>query len=142
MLHYFDACKIGLTATPELHTPQIFGAPIYSYSYREAVIDGFIRQATIGDVLLPYSERVNHALQRILASKASTAPQRDWLKRIAAQTTANLLIDREALDDPDLVVKRDGGGFTRFDKIFNGPLQQVLEAFNDSMRWQDARPAA
>ena len=62
--------------------------------------------------------------------------------RIAAQTTANLLVDREALDDPDLVFKRDGGGFTRLDKIFNGQLQQVLEAFNDSMWWQDARPAA
>ena len=107
-----------------------------------ARIIGFIRQAAIGDVLLPYSERVDHALQKILASKAWTAPQRDWLKRIAAQTTANLLVDREALDDPDLVFKRDGGGFTRLDRIFNGQLQQVLEAFNDSMWWQDARPAA
>ena len=74
--------------------------------------------------------------------EARTAPQRDWLKRIAAQTTANLLVDREALDDPDLVFKREGGGFTRLDKIFNGQLQQVLEAFNDSMWWQDARPTA
>ncbi len=42
VLDYFDACKIGLTATPALHTTQIFGAPIYTYSYREAVIDGFL----------------------------------------------------------------------------------------------------
>jgi type I restriction enzyme, R subunit len=98
-----------------------------------ARIVGFIRQAAIGDALLPYSERVDHALQRLLASKSWTAPQRDWLKRIAAQTKANQLVDREAIDDPDLVFKREGGGFNRLDKIFNGELQQVLEAFNDSL---------
>ena len=42
VLDYFDAYKIGLTATPALHTTQIFGAPIYTYSYREAVIDGYL----------------------------------------------------------------------------------------------------
>src|SRR5262249_403724 len=42
VLDYFDAVKIGLTATPALHTSQIFGPPIFSYSYREAVIDGFL----------------------------------------------------------------------------------------------------
>lgn len=42
VLEYFDAVKIGLTATPALHTVQIFGKPIYKYSYREAVIDGYL----------------------------------------------------------------------------------------------------
>ena len=42
ILDYFDAVKIGLTATPALHTTQIFGAPAYTYGYREAVIDGFL----------------------------------------------------------------------------------------------------
>ncbi|MFI3135417.1 MAG: type I restriction-modification system endonuclease, partial [Methylococcaceae bacterium] len=42
VLDYFDAFKIGLTATPALHTTQIFGVPIYTYGYREAVIDGYL----------------------------------------------------------------------------------------------------
>ena len=42
VLEYFDATKIGLTATPALHTTQIFGDPIFTYSYREAVIDGYL----------------------------------------------------------------------------------------------------
>ncbi|WP_422800963.1 type I restriction-modification system endonuclease [Sphingobacterium sp. Mn56C] len=42
LLFYFDAWKIGLTATPALHTSQIFGEPVHSYSYREAVIDGYL----------------------------------------------------------------------------------------------------
>jgi len=42
VLEHFDAAKIGLTATPALHTVQIFGDPIFTYSYREAVVDGFL----------------------------------------------------------------------------------------------------
>jgi len=42
VLEYFDAVKIGLTATPALHTTEIFGDPIFKYSYRDAVIDGWL----------------------------------------------------------------------------------------------------
>ncbi|HMR78000.1 MAG TPA: type I restriction-modification system endonuclease, partial [Polyangiaceae bacterium] len=42
VLDHFDAVKIGLTATPALHTKEIFGSPIFQYSYREAVVDGFL----------------------------------------------------------------------------------------------------
>ena len=42
VLEHFDAVKIGLTATPALHTSNIFGDPVFTYSYREAVVDGFL----------------------------------------------------------------------------------------------------
>lgn len=42
VLDYFDAVKIGLTATPAKHTSDIFGKPIYIYSYREAVADDWL----------------------------------------------------------------------------------------------------
>jgi type I restriction enzyme R subunit len=42
VLDYFDAVKIGLTATPALHTTEIFGPPVFTYSYREAVVDGYL----------------------------------------------------------------------------------------------------
>tara|TARA_Y100001963_G_scaffold120932_2_gene169132 strand:- start:20501 stop:24037 length:3537 start_codon:yes stop_codon:yes gene_type:complete len=42
ILDHFDAVKIGLTATPALHTTDIFGLPVYRYSYRKAVIDGYL----------------------------------------------------------------------------------------------------
>ena len=41
-LEYFDSVKIGLTATPAPHTVEIFGKPVFTYSYREAVIDGWL----------------------------------------------------------------------------------------------------
>ncbi len=102
-----------------------------------ARIVGYIRQAAIGDALVPYAERVDRALQHLLAhppaGKPWSTPQRDWLKRIAAQTKANVLVDRSAIDDPDLIFKREGGGFNRLDKVFNGQLQPVLDAFNDAL---------
>jgi len=42
VLDYFDAVKVGLTATPALHTSDIFGSPVFKYSYREAVLDNFL----------------------------------------------------------------------------------------------------
>jgi type I restriction enzyme, R subunit len=111
-----------------------------------ARIVGYIRQAAIGDALVPYGERVDRALSNVLAhppgGKPWSTPQRDWLKKIAAQTKANTLVDRDALDDPDLLFKTQGGGFQRLDKIFGGHLQQTLEAFNDAIWAQPSQPAA
>jgi type I restriction enzyme, R subunit len=42
VLDHFDAVRIGLTATPALHTTAIFGAPVFQYTYRQAVIDGWL----------------------------------------------------------------------------------------------------
>lgn len=42
VLDYFDAVKVGLTATPAKHTTDIFGHPLYTYSYREAVADTWL----------------------------------------------------------------------------------------------------
>lgn len=42
VVEYFDAVKIALTATPALQTTKIFGQPVYKYTYREAVIEGYL----------------------------------------------------------------------------------------------------
>jgi type I restriction enzyme R subunit len=71
---------------------------------------GYICQAALGDPLVPYEQRVEKALQKILASRSWTRPQRQWLQRIANQTKAITIVDREALDDDLLFFKREGGG--------------------------------
>ncbi len=100
-----------------------------------ASIIGYIRQAALGDPLIPFTQRVDGALQSMLASRSWTTPQRDWLKKIAAQTKANLLVDRASLDEDHLIFKREGGGFPRLNKLFDGQLAQVLSQFNDTV-WQ------
>ena len=42
VIEYFSAVKIALTATPALQTTEIFGPPVFTYMYREAVIDGYL----------------------------------------------------------------------------------------------------
>jgi type I restriction enzyme, R subunit len=42
VIDYFDAPCLGLTATPALHTTEIFGMPIFKYTYTEAVLDGYL----------------------------------------------------------------------------------------------------
>ena len=98
-----------------------------------ARIGGYIRKAAIGDSLVPYEQRVDQALQRVLASKTWTSPQRQWLQKIAAQTKANVIVDLEMLDDADLLFKREGGGFIRLNRLFDGNLASVLETFNEAV---------
>jgi hypothetical protein len=47
-----------------------------------------------------------------------------------------MLVDREVLDDLDLVFRREGD-FARLDRICGGELQQVLDTFNGSL-WPPA----
>jgi type I restriction enzyme R subunit len=42
VLDYFDATKIGLTATPAAHTSEIFGPPVAYYTFEQAVSDGYL----------------------------------------------------------------------------------------------------
>ena len=46
IIDHFDAVKVALTATPASHTVDIFGGqektPVYRYSFRKAVIDGYL----------------------------------------------------------------------------------------------------
>jgi type I restriction enzyme, R subunit len=42
VLEYFDAIKIGLTATPALHTIAYFNNPISRYPIEEAILEGYL----------------------------------------------------------------------------------------------------
>ena len=42
VIEYFDTVKIALTATPALQTTEVFGQPVFKYTYREAVIEGYL----------------------------------------------------------------------------------------------------
>lgn len=42
VVEHFDAVRIGLTATPALHTREIFGPPVFQYGYRRAVQEGVL----------------------------------------------------------------------------------------------------
>ena len=95
-----------------------------------ASIIGFVRQAALGDPLIPYSERVSAALRRILARHPWTAPQKQWLQRIGEQIEREIVLDRTTLDQTPFDAH---GGFQRLDKIFNGQLEAVLADINEEL---------
>lgn len=100
-----------------------------------ASIIGHIRRAALGDPLLPYAERVQRAVQRLLAARPWTTPQRMWLERIAQQMIRETVVDRPALDSEQF--KAAGGGFRRLDRIFENRLEEVLGDLHDEV-WRDA----
>jgi type I restriction enzyme R subunit len=100
-----------------------------------ASIIGFIRQAALGDALVPYGDRVDKAMKKILASRAWTAPQRKWLERIGQQLKTEVIVDRDAFDRG--AFKAQGGGFERLNRTFDGQLEAILVEINESL-WQEA----
>lgn len=72
VIEYFDAVKIALTATPALHTTQIFGKPVFKYTYREAVIEGYLV-----DYDAPYKIKTQFNTEGIKYNKGETLPLYD-----------------------------------------------------------------
>jgi type I restriction enzyme, R subunit len=100
-----------------------------------ATIIGFIRQQALGEPLVPYEERVQRALKRVLASQAWAPPQRRWLERIGRQLVANEVLDRESFEEG--AFKDQGGGWAGVDKVLGGRLEQVLGELVDEV-WRSA----
>ncbi|HEY9801527.1 MAG TPA: type I restriction-modification system endonuclease [Leptolyngbyaceae cyanobacterium] len=98
-----------------------------------ASIIGFIRQATLGDALVPYEDRVDKAMRKILASQNWTQAQRKWLERIGKQMKVEIIVDQEAFDQGEF---KSQGGFVRLNKAFDGRLEEILVQINDAL-WQD-----
>lgn len=95
-----------------------------------ASIIGFIRQQALGSPLISYEERVIKAKKRILESRNWTSVQKQWLRRICAQLEKEVIVDKEALDSGEFKVN---GGFKRFDKLFEGKMNEVLIELNNAL---------
>lgn len=105
-----------------------------------ARIIGFIRQAAIGEALIPYEQRVDNALQKILTSRVWKTPQREWLETIASQIKANIVVDESNLNQG--IFKQRLGGIQRANKLFGQPVVDVLAQFNRAMWSDDDRQAS
>ncbi len=99
-----------------------------------ASIIGFVRQAALGDPLVPYGDRVKAAMQRVLGSRPWNDPQKRWLRRIGEQIEKEIVVDREAIDREPFAAD---GGFARLNRVFDGELEGVLTGINEEM-WRRA----
>jgi type I restriction enzyme R subunit len=99
-----------------------------------ASIIGYIRQLALGAPLVPYDERVDHAVRRLRKAHQFTEAQAKWLDRIAKQLKLETVVDRASLDAGQF---KSDGGFTRLNKIFEGTLETLLGELADEV-WSDA----
>jgi type I restriction enzyme R subunit len=101
-----------------------------------AHIIGYVRQAAVGDPLVPYRTRVDNALQRIAASRPWTAKQRRWLDRIGRALKEQPVGDPSILAEPAFL---QHGGYETVDRDFDHALGPLLQEINGEI-W--GRPAA
>lgn len=99
-----------------------------------ASIIGYIRQAALGDPLVPYSDRVKSAVDTVVKNGTWTDLQKRWLRRIGEQLDKGIVVDREALDEEPF--KADGG-FKTINKRFDGKLETVLSDLSEAL-WRTA----
>lgn len=98
-----------------------------------ASIIGFIRQAALGEALVPFEQRVAQAMQRIYALRAWTPVQRKWLERLAKQLTHEVVIDSGFVNR---AFAQDGGA-AQLDKLLGEHLDQVLARLGQNL-WPEA----
>ena len=94
-----------------------------------ASIIGYIRQAAIGEALLPFDQRVANAMQKIYALQQWTPVQRKWLDRLARQLVHEVIIDPQQVNE----AFRNDGGLKSLNRNLGGHLDRVLEALNDNL---------
>lgn len=121
VIDYFDAVKIALTATPALHTTEIFGKPVYSYDYRTAVIDGFLV-----DHDAPHIIKTKLSEEGISFEKGSTVPIYD--------PVTNEITNSSELED-DLKFEVEDFNRRVVDKSFNETvLQEIAKDIDPNLK--------
>ncbi|SOB99107.1 type I restriction-modification system endonuclease [Stappia indica] len=95
-----------------------------------AHIIGFVRQAALGDPLVPYAQRVEAAVQRLEAQREWTPKQKEWLRRIGRALKDRPVADPSLLDQGAFA---DKGGFRRIAREFDDRLDDVLKDLNEAI---------
>jgi type I restriction enzyme R subunit len=94
-----------------------------------AGVIAYIRQAALGEALLPFDRRVALAMQNIYAKHAWTPVQRKWLERLAKQLTHELVIDQTFVNQ----AFANDGGAKQLDKLLGGQLEHIIGQLADGL---------
>jgi type I restriction enzyme R subunit len=98
-----------------------------------ANIIGYIRQMALGSPLVPFAERVDRALKKIIQSKQWTESQKQWLDRLAKQIKIEIVVDSASLEEGTF---KSNGGKKQLDVIFDGQIIRILGDFQEKI-WEE-----
>lgn len=129
------ALRAALTSAPE-HFTEANLQRAFQATGRKALADIISmvkRAAQTGSPLLTGAERVNQAIDRVLAGlpEPLTEEQAGWLEHIRRHLVANLSVDREDFDA--IPVLSDHGGWRRADRVFGGRLADLVSRLNEEL---------
>ena len=121
VLEYFDATLIALTATPALHTTDIFGPPVFTYSFTRAVEEGY---------LVNYEHPIRYLTQLSQAGiHISAGTSVEVLPRNSSQSNIAELPDDMEFDVSDFnrtVINEE------FNRVIAHALAEDLDPFSDA----------
>ena len=98
-----------------------------------ASIIGYIRQAALGEALIPFEQRVQSAMGKIFALHTWAPVQRKWLERLARQLTHEVVIDNDFVNR----AFASNGGAKQLNKLLDQQLDTVIETLSDAL-WESA----
>ena len=98
-----------------------------------ASIIGYIRQAALGEALIPFEQRVERAMSTIYTLHNWTTIQRRWLKRLASQLVHEVVLDKSFINE----LPAFQGGIKQLDKVLDGQLDSVLDELREHL-WEVA----
>ncbi len=97
-----------------------------------ASIIGYIRQAALGEALIPFEQRVRQAMTSIYILHNWTPIQRKWLERLAKQLTHEVVIDHNFVNR----AFASNGEAKQLDRLLGQRLDRVLTSLVDQL-WHE-----
>ncbi|HEY1686488.1 MAG TPA: type I restriction-modification enzyme R subunit C-terminal domain-containing protein [Tepidisphaeraceae bacterium] len=119
-----------LTRSPEKFTPDLL-QKAYAVAKGKALVDiiSMVKHAGAeSQPLLTAEERVNQALDKLMAGKAFTPQQQKWIDRIRQHLIVNLTIEKDDFDG--LPVFADFGGWGKANQDFSDTLMPLIQEIN------------
>jgi len=103
-------------------------------AHHKALVDiiSMVKRAAVDtSPLLTSEERVNQAVDKVIAGRELTETQAKWVEYIRQHLVANLSIDRE--DFEAIPVLSDHGGWGRANRVFDGQLTELIQELNEEL---------
>jgi type I restriction enzyme R subunit len=103
----------------------------FEVAHHKALVDiiSMVKQAVVEESrLMTAEERVQKAVQRVVAGREFTMEQAKWIDYIRQHLMANLSIDANDFDNVPVLANR--GGLGRANNVFEGQLEELLDELN------------
>jgi len=123
----------ALTQAPE-HFTEANLQRAFQATHQKALVDIISmvkRAASETSPLLTAEERVNQAVERVVAGRQLTPAQIEWMGYIRQHLVQNLSIDRDDFEIIPVLSAR--GGWGRANRVFDGQLSELLAELNKEL---------